>query len=157
MDSLSVDELRHMVSDPSMELETDLFYRIHFKVNLSMLSDGLFEIPRHRFYHVRLSKSYRECVVLYKSMNTVCQMQYNLVVSTRPRVQSRCYNLLVNSMNIMLISKHSTYMQTLKYVEHFPKQLRAAAINKTGKRDFLVLGVPCGCDFQKEAGQLDRL
>lgn len=163
MHSITETELRNIVSDRNVEFDMDLFYRIveeYFKVNIyciSMLKETMFEIPRHRFYHCRPSRTYRECVVLYKSKSTAGQVQYNLVVSNSvtasdkelrgcmPRTMSkRCHALLVNSHNITLIKNGMSYMDVmsdLDYMQHFTKDLRAVAIDGAGKSDFLVLGV----------------
>lgn len=61
--SLTDGELRKLVADPNVEFDMDILYRIleeYFKKNIyviSMLTDALFEVPRHRFDHAGLTES----------------------------------------------------------------------------------------------------
>lgn len=163
MHTISEQDLRNMVRNPNIEFDMDLFFRIaeeYFKVNIyciSMLKDTIFEVPRHRFYHCRPSRLYRDCVVIYKTINTSGLMQYNLVVSNSvlasdkeargrmPAAMSRrCHTLLINSHSVSLVKRGECYldaMSDLDYLKHFTKDLRGVALDGAGKTDFLVLGV----------------
>lgn len=142
----------------------ELFYRIleeYYKINiycLSMMKDTVVEMPRHRFYHCRPKRAYRECMVLYRSTSTSGNRLYNLVVSnsvissdkeTRgcmPKSMSvLCHNLLVNSHNITMIKNRDVYVDALSdvdYLKQFSRFLRAVSVDGAGKAEFLVLGVP---------------
>lgn len=163
MHTLTETELRHMVRETTVEFDMNIFYRIaeeYFKVNIYCIStanDTLFEIPRHRFYHCRPSRRYRECVVLYKTTRNSGQTHYNLVISNSvlvsdkelrgwmPRAMSRrCHTMLVNSHNSTMVKNRSIYMDVMSdvdYLKHFTRELRAVAVDGAGKADFLVLGI----------------
>lgn len=161
--SLREEDLRRMVADPTLQFDMDLFYRLveeTFKVNVycvSMLKETMFEIPSHRYYHVRPSRSYRQCVVLYKTVSTSGVMQYNLVVSNSVisseedrrglmsrSMSKRCHSLLVQSHGTTLVRNGSIYdvcMSNVDYLKLFTNNLRAVAVDGAGKSAFLVLGV----------------